>query len=295
MQTLRESLADSARNRVAIGHFNISDLVGLNAVAAAARRLRAPVLVGTSEGERTFIGVRQVAAVVKSIRDEYDFPIFLNADHTHSVAKAEEAARAGYDMISFDGSALAFDENVRQTREAVEAIKSINTDVVVEGELGYIGSGSEIHDKIPESSLTFTRPDEAREFAEAASVDVLAPAVGNMHGLLASMVRGEAKKRLDIDRIAQIKAATGLPLTLHGGSATDDNDFRHAIEAGMTILHVSTELRLAWRRGLEVALAAEPDNLVPYQLFRKSSETIEEVVTKRLNLFNNAILKEQSP
>ena len=286
MESLRDSLAESAREGTAIGHFNVSDLVGLNAVAAAARRLEVPVLIGTSEGERAFIGVRQVASVVRSIRDEYNFPIFLNADHTHSLVKAEEAASAGYDMIGFDGSTLAFDENVRQTKEAVEAIKSINAEAVVEGELGYIGSGSEIHDRIPESSLIFTRPDEARQFAEATGVDVLAPAVGNMHGLLATMVRGEMKKRLDIGRIAQIKAATGMPLTLHGGSGTNDDDFRRAIEAGMNIVHISTELRLAWRRGLEAALAEEPDNLVPYQLFRKSSEAIQGVVVNRLKLFN---------
>jgi fructose-bisphosphate aldolase class II len=271
---------------VAIGHFNISDLVGLNAVAAAARRLGVPVLIGTSEGERAFIGVRQVAAAVKSIRDEHDFPIFLNADHTHSLAKAEEAVRAGYDMIGFDGSKLSFDENVRQTKQAVERVKSINTGVIVEGELGYIGSGSEIHETIPETSLTFTRPDEAGQFADATGIDVLAPAVGNMHGLLETMVRGEARKRLDIGRIAQIKAATGMPLTLHGGSGTDDDDFRHAIEAGITIVHVSTELRLAWRTGLEAALAAEPNNLVPYTLFRKAAEAMQEVVTRRLKLFS---------
>ena len=286
MRSLRDSLAEAARKGTAVGHFNVSDLVGLNAVAAAARRLGVPVLIGTSEGERAFIGARQMASVVRSIRDEYDFPIFLNADHTHSLAKAEEAARAGYDMIGFDGSTLAFEENVRQTEEAVEAIKSINADVVIEGELGYIGSGSEIHDTVPESSLIFTRPDEARQFAEATGVDVLAPAVGNMHGLLATMVHGEARKHLDIERIAQIKAATGMPLTLHGGSGTDDGDFLRAIEAGMTIVHISTELRLAWRRGLEAALAAEPENLVPYQLFRKAGEAMQEVVTKRLKLFN---------
>jgi fructose-bisphosphate aldolase, class II len=286
MRSLHDSFAEAARKGTAVGHFNVSDLVGLNAVATAARRLGVPVLIGTSEGERAFIGARQIAAVVRSIRDEYDFPIFLNGDHTHSLAKAEEAARAGYDMIGFDGSALAFEENVRQTKKAVEAIKSINAEIVVEGELGYIGSGSEIHDTVPESSLILTRPDEAREFAQATGVDVLAPAVGNMHGLLATMLRGEARKRLDIGRIAEIKAATGMPLTLHGGSGTDDDDFRRAIEAGMTIVHISTELRLAWRRGLEAALAAEPDNLVPYQLFRKSSEAIEDVVTNRLRLFN---------
>jgi fructose-bisphosphate aldolase class II len=166
MRGLLDNLAESAQTRTAIGHFNISDLVGLNAVAAAARRLGVPVLIGTSEGERAFIGARQAAAVVKSIRDEYDFPIFLNGDHTRSLAKAEEAARAGYDMTGFDGSTLAFEENARQTKQAVEAVKSINADIVVEGELGYIGSGSEIHDTVPE--LIFTKPDEAREFAEAA-------------------------------------------------------------------------------------------------------------------------------
>jgi fructose-bisphosphate aldolase class II len=286
MKSLRDSLVESARKATAIGHFNVSDLVGLNAVTAAARRLEVPALIGTSEGERAFIGVRQVASVVTSIRDEYDFPIFPNADHTHSLAKAEEAARAGYDMIGFDGSTRPFEENVRQTKKAVEAIKSINADVIVEGELGYIGSGSEIHDTVAESSLILTRPDEARQFAEATGVDVLAPAVGNMHGLLATMVHGDARKHLDIERIAQIKAGTGMPLTLHGGSGTDDGDFLRAIEAGMTIVHISTELRLAWRRGLEAALAAEPENLVPYQLFRKAGEAMQEVVTKRLKLFN---------
>ena len=79
-----------------------------------------------------------------------------------------------------------------------------------------------------------------------------------------------------------------MPLTLHGGSGTDDDDFQRAIEAGMTIVHISTELRLAWRQGLEAALAAEPDNLVPYHLFRKAGEAIEEVVSARLNLFSGA-------
>ena len=151
---------------------------------------------------------------------------------------------------------------------------------------GYIGAGSEIHDAIPASSLILTRPDEAREFVTATKVDVLAPAVGNMHGLLAAMVRGDMKKRLDIERIARIKAATGVPMTLHGGSGTDDDDFRRAIEAGMSVVHISTELRLAWRRGLEAAPAADPDSVVPYQLLCEAGKRIEDVATRRLRLFN---------
>ena len=79
---------------MAIGHFNIGDFVLLKAVVAAGQELKVPVVVGASEGEREFFGVRQIAALVKSFREEYDCPIFLNADHTHSLSKALEVARA---------------------------------------------------------------------------------------------------------------------------------------------------------------------------------------------------------
>ena len=93
MQKLNQALKLAETKRVAIGHFNVSDLIALKAVFEAARSLNVPAIVGASEGERQFLGVRQIAAVVMSLREEYDFPIFLNADHTHSFASAE--ARQG--------------------------------------------------------------------------------------------------------------------------------------------------------------------------------------------------------
>ena len=116
MKALRDVLSEAALFRVAIGHFNISELVGFNAVVAAVRELQVPALVGVSEGERQFLGVAQAAALVKSVREEYGLPLFLNADHTHSIAKAEQAARAGFDEILFDGSSLPFEENIRETK-----------------------------------------------------------------------------------------------------------------------------------------------------------------------------------
>ena len=96
-----------------------------------------PVRAGLSEGEREFVGVRQIAAFVRSLREEFDFPIFLDADHTHSLAKAVEAANSGFDSIVFDMSALPFaPENVRQTKQAVEVLKAINPSILVEGEIG---------------------------------------------------------------------------------------------------------------------------------------------------------------
>jgi fructose-bisphosphate aldolase class II len=89
-------------------------------------------------------------------------------------------------------------------------------------------------------------PREARQFVGATGVDILAPAGGSMHGMISSMVRGEAKQHLDIERIAAIKNAARVPLTLHGGSGTDDDDFHRAIAAGIGIAHINTELQVAW-------------------------------------------------
>jgi ketose-bisphosphate aldolase len=286
MHSLRELLKESQETGVAIGHFNISDLVLLKAVFAAARELNVPVLIGLSEGERAFVGVGQIAAFVRGLREEFDFPIFLNADHTHSLAKGIEAAKAGFDSIVFDRSALPFEENVRQTKQAVEALKVINPSMLVEGEIGDIVTGSEIHESFPDLSKGLSTPEEAKQFVENTGVDILAPAVGNMHGMLRSMVEGESKKHLDIKRIAAIKQATQVFLTLHGGSGTDDEDFRKAIAAGINIVHINTELRVAWRRGLEQGLSTQPDEVVPYKILPVAVDSVQRVAASRLRLFN---------
>jgi fructose-bisphosphate aldolase class II len=288
MQTLHDALRQAEQRGAAIGHFNVSDLVLLKGVFTAAQELNVPVIVGASEGERSFMGVRQIAALVKSLRDEFDYPIFLNADHTHSLTGAEEVARAGFDSVVFDRSALPREENVRQTREAVTALKAIHPSILVEGEIGDIGSGSEIHDAMPEPGKGLTTPEEARQFVEETGIDILAPAVGSMHGMSRSMLQGASRQHLDIERIAAIRKAARVPLTLHGGSGTGDDDFRKAIAAGISIVHINTELRVAWRQSLESSLAGKPDQVVPYKILPPVVDSVREVVKSRLQLFNNA-------
>jgi fructose-bisphosphate aldolase class II len=287
MQQLRNQLEEAQSNGVAVGHFNISDLTLLKAVYAAAQELKVPVIVGASEGERAFLGVAQIAALVRSLREERGVPIFLNADHTHSLESAIAAAKAGFDSIVYDLSALPFAENVKQTRQAVEALKSVNPKILVEGEIGNIGTGSEIHDSVPDHSKDLTTPQEAKQFVESTRVDILAPAVGNTHGMVQSMVQGNVRKRLDLPRIREIKRATKSLLTLHGGSGTEDHDLEEAIAAGINIIHINTELRVAWRRGLEEALAKNPREVVPYKLLPIAEESVKQVVLARLRLFNH--------
>jgi fructose-bisphosphate aldolase class II len=284
--TLRDALTRMQTEGAALGHFNVSDQVLLKAVIAAAAETKLPVLVGASEGERDFFGARQLAALVKSIREETGLPIFLNADHTHSLKKAVEAANAGFDSVGVDFSALPFEQNVSSTKETVQAIKAINPAILAEGEIGDIGTGSEIKETA-QGDRKLTTPDEAKQFVEATAIDILAPAVGNMHGMLKSMVQGKAKKHLDIERIAEIKQAAGAFMTLHGGSGTDDQHFRKAIAAGINIIHINTELRVAWRESLDASLSKDTNEVVPYKILRPVVDAVKQVVGSRLRLFHS--------
>src|SRR5262249_27465567 len=112
MKSLFEVIADSEARHVGIGHFNIAEIAAFEAITKAAVEARVPLCMGTAENERTFIGARQAVALVRSLREEYDLPIFLNADHHHSLETIKEAVEAGYDSVLFDGGALPLEENI---------------------------------------------------------------------------------------------------------------------------------------------------------------------------------------
>lgn len=286
MEALRAVLNRASQAKVAIAHFNVSDFLQTKAVVEAAQETGHPIIIGLSEGEREFFGVSQISALVKAYRDEVNVPLFLNADHTHWLASAIKAVEAGFDSVVFDLSALSFEENIRQTREAVETLKSINPDVLIEGEIGDIGTGSSIRDLDTAERKPLTTPEEAKHFVEQTKVDVLAPAVGNMHGMSVSMAKGETKKHLSLTTIADIKAATGIFITLHGASGTDDGDLQAAIASGINVIHINTELRVAWRHGLEEGLKALPNEVVPYKVLPYPLRAVKEVAENRINLFS---------
>jgi fructose-bisphosphate aldolase, class II len=293
MDSLRNILTRLQQEGAALGHFNVADFVLLKAVLAAADEVKLPVMVGASEGERNFLGTYELAALVKVMREEHGVPVFLNADHTHSLAKAVEAAKAGFDSVVIDFSALPFDKNVASTKEAVEAIKAIYPAIIAEGEIGNIGTGSEIHETVSNEYRNLSTPEEARQFVDSTGVDTLAPAVGNMHGMLESMVEGKTKKHLNIERVAQIKKAAGVFLTLHGGSGTEDRDFLRAIAAGINIIHINTELRVAWRQSLEASLTSQPNEVVPYKILPPVLDSVKQVVSSRLKLFSAQLTSEE--
>ena len=292
MKKLIEYIKEAEHNKTAIGHFNISECAGLKGIFKAAQELNLPVIIGVSEGEAGFIGYRRAAALVKSLREEYNYPIFLNADHTKSLEKIKEAVEAGFDAVLFDAGKSPFEENIKKTKEAVEYVKSVNPEILVEAELGYLGSSSVILKEIPKDATIkkedLTKPEEAARFVKETKIDLLAPAIGNIHG----MFKNAPNPNLDIERIKEIKEALrqssgqAAPLVLHGGSGIIEDDFLQAIDAGISIIHINTELRLAWREGMERVLKENPEEIAPYKLLPAVVEEIRKAAYNRLKLFN---------
>lgn len=286
MKTLREYVKEAEEKKIAIGHFNISNIEGFWAVVNVSKKLNLPVIIGVSEGERDFIGVKQVKALVDTVKSE-GMPVFLNADHTYSVERIKEVVDAGFDAVIIDGAEKSLEENLRMTKEAVGYARSKNPEILVEAEIGFIGSSSKVWEEVPKgtssSEYKFTEPEEAKEFVKEIGIDLFAPAVGNIHGMAKNLNINFEK--LDIERIKQIREATGVPLVLHGGSGITDEEFRQAISAGISIIHINTELRLAYKQGLQKSLSENPDEIAPYKYLRPARDAMQAVVEKRMGLF----------
>lgn len=283
MKILCEYIKEAEEKKIAIGHFNISNSEGFWAVVGACKKLNLPAIIGVSEGERDFIGIKQIKVLIDTIKAE-GLPIFLNADHTYSIDRVKEVIDAGFDAVIIDGAEKSFDENLIMTKESVDYKNSKNPEILIEGEYGFIGKSSKILDELPEgieiSENTMTKPEEAAEFVRQSEIDLFAPAVGNIHG----MVKG-GNPKIDIERIRQIRESAVVPLVLHGGSGITDDEFKQAIEAGISIIHINTELRLAFKQGIQKSLIDDPDEIAPYKYLKPAVQAMQAVVEKRMALF----------
>lgn len=286
MKTLIEYVLDAKAKKIAVGHFNISTLDGIWAVADAAQKLNLPVIIGISEGERDYVGVKQAVAIIKTIREERNQPIFLNADHTYSYERVVEAIDAGFDSVIFDGAKLSQEENIAITKKCVEYAKNSGKNVLVEAEMGYIGTSSKVLDAIPEGAAVgeenLTKIEDAFHFVNETQVNLFAPAVGNIHGV----VRG-GDPALNIKRVAEISNALTIPLVLHGASGNTAAEIQAAIQNGISIVHVNTELRMAYRAGLAKSLTDNPDEVSPYKYLKPAKEAMQKVVEEKLAIFTN--------
>ena len=285
--TLDDILLRATRGHWATGHFNISNLEQMRVICRVCKENGSPAIIGTSEGERAHVGLLAAVALRDAFRNEFGIPVFLNADHTKSVAAAKAAIGAGYDTIHVDQSKEPFDDNVKGPAEIAAYAKAFSIQhsalgISVEGELGYLRGESQIQkEKIEVRPEDLTRPEEARAFAHRTGVNRFAPAVGNIHGIAAD------EPALDIDRIRAIRhlLPESVALVLHAGSGVPADQIRAAIDAGIANIHINTDIRVAFVGGLREHIEAHPEETTPYKLFPEAEEAMAKVVQEKLKLF----------
>jgi fructose-bisphosphate aldolase, class II len=282
MKSLRETIGEYQAQGRAMGHFNISDSNQLRAIALASQEAKLPAIIGLSEGEREYFPLSHARALVTLYRAK-GFDLYLNADHTYSLEKAMAAIDDGVDSIVVDGAKLPMDENILLLKKVVSYARSQKRDIVVEGELGYIGGSSKQLDELPEgvSLENLTTATDTKEFVGSTGVDCFAPAVGNVHGML----KNAKEPRLHPDRVKEIAATTGVPLVLHGASGNTDEDIKACIAAGMAVVHINTELRVLYRDGVYDSVRSNPGEVAPYKFMEPAVKRMKDYVAGKLKLF----------
>jgi fructose-bisphosphate aldolase, class II len=284
MQPLREVLGEYKSRGKALAHFNFSDSTQLRAIALAAKETGIPVIAGLSEGEREFFPFSHAVPLVAAYQAE-GVPLYLNADHTYSTEKVQRAISAGVDSVVVDGAKLPYDQNKELLVACVKYARASGRDVLVEGELGFIGTSSAVMEALPEgaqvSEAQMTTPEELKKLVEETGIDAVAPAVGNVHGMVKS-----GQPKLSPERVAALAAAVPVPLVLHGGSGSPDEEFVAVIKAGISLIHINTELRVLYRDSLREALKG--DETTPYKFLTPPLESMKQYIAQKMRLFANA-------
>jgi len=284
MKNLKYYLQKAYKEKFAIGQFNCSDFSQMKAIVQASYNLKSPVIIGTSEGESKFLGLEEVVALRNVLRKKTGLPIFLNLDHAKSFEYIKEAIKAGYDMVHFDGSKLPLAENTRISQQVANFAGWRG--VIVEGEVGRFGTdASKVYqEKFEIKEENLTNPDEAKEYVKKTKVNVLAISVGTFHGLDSEGV----SPNIRLDRLSEIASHISIPMVLHGGSGTPENDMKEAIQLGIVKININTDSRRAFSNALRQALLEDPTEITPYKYLGKPIEAVQRVVEEKIQLFGSS-------
>jgi fructose-bisphosphate aldolase class II len=285
-QKARDTMARARAEHFALGAFNLDNQETLRAVAQAAARKNAPVLVEVSQGEVDALGLENVRDMVDNYKAILGIEMYVNLDHSPSVAAAKAGIDAGFEFIHIDISQAQHnateEEIIAATHEVVDYAKI--TGALVESEPHYFGGSSNIHtEKIDFAEIrkTFSTPEGSAAFVRATGIDTFAAAVGNLHG------KYPVPKKLDLDLLREIRKAIDCNISLHGGSGTPGHYFVDAVKIGVTKININSDMRFAYRTTLEKALKADPTEYAVVKLMPQVIASVQEVVESKIDSFNS--------
>lgn len=273
---VKEVLNKAKEGCYAIPQFNINNLEWAKYILEVCEEEKSPVFLGVSSGAAKYMGgFNVIVGMVKGLIKDLNItvPVMLHLDHSSSYQLCKSAIDAGFDSIMYDGSKYEYEENIKITNE----VKKLLTYQLLEAEIGKIG-GSE--DDISSSEL-FTTVDEAIDFTSKTNIDMLAPALGSVHGIY----KGEPNIQLDTMNL--IKEATNLPLVLHGGSGIPEITLKNAVKNGVCKINVNTELQLSWHKAVLDFVKNNPGVYDPRKVISSGEELLKNTAREYIRIFGS--------
>ncbi len=283
----RHLMHRSRTQKFAVGAFNIDNQETLIAVARAAQKLNAPVLVEVSQGEVDALGLENIRDMTDNYRQEYRIEMYVNLDHSPTVEAAKRGIDAGFEFIHIDVSQASHDATDQEIIDATKAVVEYAkfTGALVESEPHYFGGSSNVHLEsidYEEIKKTFSSPDGAEKFVAATGIDTFAAAIGNLHG------KYPVPKLLDLDLLTQIRQAIDCHISLHGGSGTASHFFERAAKIGVSKVNINSDMRFVFRETLEKVLKENPDEYAIVKLMPQVYNAVQAVVEEKIASFGSA-------
>ena len=263
----------------AVGAFNCNNMEIVQAIVAAARAERSPVIMQASQGAIKYAGIDYIVAMVKVAAEDAGVPVALHLDHGTSFAQTMQCIRSGFSSVMIDGSKHPLEDNIALTNRVMDVARAVG--VSVEAELGKIG-GTEDDIVVSEREALFTDPEEARYFVERTGVDALAVAIGTAHG------RYKGVPQLDFDRLRKIRSLVDTPIVLHGSSGVPNEAIREAIEIGVRKINIDTNIREAFVDRTRWVCTEHPDEIDPRKILGPAREAATEIIREKIRLFGSS-------
>lgn len=283
----RHLMQRSRQQHFAVGAFNIDNQETLIAVCRAAQVKESPVLVEVSDGEVKAMGLDNIRDMVDNYKREYGIEMYINLDHSPSVAEAKRGIDAGFEFIHIDVSQAnhnATDEEIIAATKEVIAYARF-TGALVESEPHYFAGSSNVHtEEIDYETIkkTFSTPEGAKRFVDATGVDTFAAAIGNLHG------KYPVPKELDLALLQKIRDALQCNISLHGGSGTPGHYFEEAAKIGVSKININSDMRYTFRTTLERVLADNPEEYAVVKLMPAVYEAVQKVVEEKIDTFGSS-------
>lgn len=277
---MNEVLRPAKANKYAVGLFNAVNLELARGIIAAAESTRSPVIMGTAEVLLPYGPLEEVSYYLVPMAKRASVPIVVHLDHGLSYDTCIKALKLGFTSIMYDCSTDTYEENVRKVKEMADIAHSYGA--TIEGELGHVGDNegsAEGSSHLADPSQFFTDPKLAKDFVDKTGVDALAIAVGNAHGAY------KLPPKLDFERIRTIAKTVDVPLVLHGGSGLTDNDFKQAIQEGISKVNIFTDINVAAVKAEFQKFSSMDKGII--DLIPAAVEAVKQETTKKLQLFSS--------